>query len=80
MKTMSTQPDSINPQHYRQHPSGVECIEVTQHFNYCLGNVIKYVWRAGLKQDAVEDLRKAAWYIDREIRRREASDESAKSV
>ncbi len=77
---MSTQPDSINPQHYRQHPSGVECIEVTQHFNYCLGNVIKYVWRAGLKQDAVEDLRKAAWYIDREIRRREASDESAKSV
>ena len=77
---MSTQPDSINPQHYRQHPSGVECIEVTQHFNYCLGNVIKYVWRAGLKQDAVEDLRKAAWYIDRGIRRREASDESAKSV
>jgi hypothetical protein len=77
---MSTQPDSINPQHYRQHPSGVECIEVTQHCNFCIGNAIKYLWRAGLKGDAVEDLRKAAWYIDREIRRREASDESAKSV
>jgi hypothetical protein len=74
------QPDNINPQHYRQHPSGVECIEVTQHCNFCIGNAIKYLWRAGLKGDAVEDLRKAAWYIDREIRRREASDESAKSV
>ena len=77
---MSTQPDSINPQHYRQHPSGVECIEVTQHCNFCIGNAIKYLWRAGLKGDAVEDLRKAAWYIDREIKKREASDESAKSV
>jgi hypothetical protein len=68
---MSTQPDNINPHHYRQHPSGVECIEVTQHCNFCIGNAIKYLWRAGLKGDAVEDLRKAAWYIDREIRRRE---------
>jgi hypothetical protein len=66
------QPDNINPQHYRQHPSGVECIEVTQHCNFCIGNAIKYLWRAGLKGDAVEDLRKAAWYIDREIKRREA--------
>jgi hypothetical protein len=74
------QPDNINPQHYRQHPSGVECIEVTQHCNFCIGNAIKYLWRAGLKGDAVEDLKKAAWYIDREIKRREASDESAKSV
>jgi hypothetical protein len=65
------QPDNINPQHYRQHPSGVECIEVTQHCNFCIGNAIKYLWRAGLKGDAVEDLKKAAWYIDREIRRRE---------
>ncbi len=66
------QPDNINPQHYRSHPSGVECIEVTQHCNFCIGNAIKYLWRAGLKGDAVEDLRKAAWYIDREIKRREA--------
>jgi hypothetical protein len=69
---MSTQPDSINPSHYRQHPSGVECIEVTQHCNFCIGNAIKYLWRAGLKGDAVEDLKKAAWYIDREIKRLEA--------
>lgn len=66
------EPDNINPSHYRQHPSGVECIEVTQHCNFCIGNAIKYLWRAGLKGDAVEDLRKAAWYIDREIRRLEA--------
>jgi hypothetical protein len=65
-------PDNINPQHYRQHPSGVECITITEHFGFCIGNAIKYLWRAGLKGDAVEDLRKAAWYIDREIRRREA--------
>jgi hypothetical protein len=69
---MSTQPDNINPQHYRQHPSGVECITITEHFGFCIGNAIKYLWRAGLKGDAVEDLRKAAWYIDREIRRLEA--------
>jgi len=66
------EPDNINPQHYRQHPSGVECITITEHFGFCIGNAIKYLWRAGLKGDAVEDLRKAAWYIDREIRRREA--------
>jgi hypothetical protein len=66
------QPDNINPQHYRSHPSGVECIAITEHFGFCIGNAIKYLWRAGLKGDAVEDLRKAAWYIDREIKRREA--------
>jgi hypothetical protein len=35
-----------------------------------LGNAVKYIWRADLKADAVEDLRKAAWYLDREIARR----------
>ena len=63
--------DSINsPKHYTQHASGVECIEVAEHMNFCLGNAQKYLWRAGLKGDAVEDLRKAAWYIQREIKRR----------
>ena len=37
--------------------------------NFCLGNALKYLWRAGLKGDAVEDLKKARWYIDREIKR-----------
>jgi hypothetical protein len=63
--------DPINhPKHYTQHPSGVECIEVAEHYNFCLGNAIKYIWRAGIKSDnPVEDLKKAAWYIEREIQR-----------
>lgn len=63
--------DPVNrPEHYTAHPSGVECIQITEHMNFCLGNVIKYVWRAGLKNDAVEDLKKARFYLDREIARR----------
>lgn len=62
-------PDAIDPTHYREHPSGVDCITITEHMNFCLGNAVKYVWRAGLKGEAVEDLEKAAWYIDREIQR-----------
>jgi hypothetical protein len=61
--------DAINPPHYQAHPSGVECIQITEHMNFCLGNAIKYIWRAGLKNNAIEDLRKARWYIDREIAR-----------
>lgn len=60
-----------NPPHYNSHPSGVECITVTEHFSFCLGNAIKYLWRAGLKGDALEDLKKARWYIEREISRLE---------
>lgn len=62
---------NINPKHYTQHPSGIECIQITEHLNFCLGNAIKYIWRAGLKGDAIEDLQKAKWYIEREIKRRE---------
>lgn len=63
--------DPVNhPKHYTAHPSGIECIQVTRHFNFCLGNAIKYIWRAGLKDDAVEDLRKAIWYIQEEINER----------
>lgn len=62
--------DAVNPKHYRSHPSGVECIQVTEHMNFNLGNAVKYIWRAGLKSDSpVEDLKKAAWYINREIER-----------
>ena len=62
--------DPINhPAHYTSHPSGVECIDIAEHMNFCLGNALKYIWRAGLKGDAVEDLKKARWYIDREIER-----------
>jgi hypothetical protein len=63
--------DKINhPLHYNTHPSGVECIQITEHMNFCLGNVVKYVWRAGLKDaDTLTDLRKAAFYLNREIDR-----------
>lgn len=63
--------DTINhPPHYTAHPSGVECITVTEHFGFNIGNAIKYLWRAGLKSsDPLEDLHKAAWYVNREIER-----------
>ena len=62
--------DDVNhPAHYTQHPSGVECVDIAEAFNFNIGNAIKYLWRAGLKGDALEDLRKAAWYVQREIER-----------
>lgn len=64
--------DPIRPNHYSSHPSGIECIDVAEGFNFNLGNVVKYVWRSGQKGDATEDLRKARWYLDREIARIEA--------
>jgi len=66
---MSAPPDPVNPPHYRAHPAGIECIAVAEHFSFCLGNAIKYIWRAGKKGNVIEDLRKARWYIDREISR-----------
>lgn len=65
--------DPVNhPAHYNDHPSGVECIQITEHMNFCLGNAVKYLWRSGKKTaDAIEDLRKAIFYIKREITRLE---------
>lgn len=64
--------DKTNPTHYTQHPSGVECIDIIEHMHFNLGNAIKYIWRADLKHDdnGELDLRKAAWYINRELKRR----------
>jgi hypothetical protein len=63
--------DPVNkPRHYTEHPSGVECIQITEHMGFNLGNALKYIWRCDLKLDAVEDLRKARWYLDREIFKR----------
>jgi len=61
--------DDVNhPAHYTAHPTGVECIDIVEHMNFNLGNAIKYIWRAGLKSpDAEKDLRKATWYLSREI-------------
>lgn len=66
-------PDLINnPPHYTAHPSGVECLTITRHMGFNLGNAVKYIWRADLKGDALSDLRKAAFYIADEIAKREA--------
>jgi len=63
-----------HPTHYTSHPSGVECIDITEWMNFCMGNAAKYLWRAGLKsENPIEDLKKARWYIDREIQRLERS-------
>lgn len=61
--------DPTNPEHYKSHPSGIECIQITEHMNFNLGNAIKYIWRAGLKGETVADLEKARWYLEREIER-----------
>lgn len=64
--------ETVNhPPHYNAHPSGVECIEIVEHMCFNLGNAIKYIWRADEKGNAIEDLEKARWYLDREITRRQ---------
>lgn len=63
--------DPVNhPKHYCSHPSGTECITITEHMTFLLGNAMKYIWRADDK-NGLEDLRKARWYLDREIANRE---------
>lgn len=70
-------PSAVNhPSHYTSHPSGIECIDITRHYCFSIGNAIKYLWRAGLKTDAaltskekeIEDLQKAIWYINDRIK------------
>lgn len=56
-----------NPDHYNLHPSGIECIDVTRHMNFCLGNALKYIWRCEYKGNKEQDLRKAIWYINKEL-------------
>lgn len=76
--TSKNKNDQVNhPKHYTSDPSGIECIDITRHRNFNIGNAIKYLWRAGLKEDKdrklidkqVEDLNKAVWYLVDEIHR-----------
>lgn len=76
--------DNVNhPKHYTSDPSGVECIQITKYRDFCIGNAMKYLWRAGLKADegrdqkdkTIEDLRKAIWYIQEEIKLLDAEDD-----
>lgn len=67
-----TNQDEVNhPSHYTSDPSGIECIQITRHRNFNIGNAIKYLWRAGLKDgnSDIQDLQKAVWYIQDEIER-----------
>ena len=59
----------LKPKHYNVHPAGFECIELARHLNFCLGNALKYIWRAGLKdgEHETKDLAKAIWYLQDEI-------------
>lgn len=68
--------DNVNhPKHYTSDPSGIECIDIVKYRDFCIGNAIKYLWRAGLKEEEgltnkekqIEDLQKAIWYINKEI-------------
>lgn len=64
--------DAVNhPAHYTSHPSGIECIVVAEHMTFNVGNATKYLWRCGHKGSLIEDLKKARWYIEREIMRLE---------
>lgn len=70
--------DPVNkPKHYNSSPAvcdcgrPIECIDVTRHMTFNIGNVVKYIWRAGLKGSLIEDLKKARWYLDDEIKKHE---------
>jgi ribosomal protein L21E len=60
-----------HPSHYTWLPNGLEVIDLAEHLNFSRGNAVKYIARAGHKDAAteLEDLKKARWYIDREIQR-----------
>lgn len=61
-----------HPAHYGGQDNPYEAIKIIEAYdlNFCLGNVIKYVLRAGKKDDEIEDLRKALWYLDRELKKK----------
>lgn len=67
--------DPINPSYYKNTPFGIEVIEITKHYDFCIGNALKYIFRAGKKheqgienkQKHIDDLKKAIWYLTTEI-------------
>lgn len=76
--------DPVNhPSHYTSSPArcpecghGIECIDITRHMGFNLGNTVKYVWRCDLKNDAIEDLEKAVFYLQDEIKERKRKHDS----
>jgi hypothetical protein len=75
LSTLDQEHDEVNhPSHYTWLPNGVEVIDITENFNFTLGNALKYIMRAGHKHDEpLTDLRKAVWYLNREIARLEST-------
>ena len=76
-----------HPEWYNKHPSGIECIDIARHYNFNIGNVIKYIWRAGLKDcpdndvnKKIEDLEKASWYLKDEITQLKLSSQSKQNL
>ena len=56
--------EAVNhPKHYTAHPSGIECIEVTRHMPFSLGNAFKYIFRHKNKNQPKQDILKALWYL-----------------
>lgn len=67
---VATPPEAVNhPAHYGGAENPYEAIKVIEAWElpFCLGNTVKYISRAGKKGDRLEDLKKAAWYLQREI-------------
>lgn len=63
-----------HPKHYTSRGIGYECIDITQHQNFCTGNAIKYLWRYQAKGTPLEDLEKARWYAHKAMKRQETID------
>ena len=65
---MGLSADNVNhPKHYTSDECGVEAIELTSLLPNCIGNALKYVWRCGKKDDSVQELKKALWYVNYSI-------------
>ena len=66
-----TENDPVNsPDHYTWHPAGVECIRIIEVFPHNIAAAMGYLWRHDHKGEPIQDLRKAVWHIEREIKRR----------
>lgn len=79
---MSKRPEAVDhPAHYGGAGNPYEAINVIEAWSlgFCLGNTVKYIARAGKKGDLIEDLKKARWYLDREIVRLEKEEEKCQT-
>ncbi|HEY4269501.1 MAG TPA: DUF3310 domain-containing protein [Galbitalea sp.] len=65
----SAYPDAVRPPYYGTDDAGIQAIDIIENMNFCRGNAIKYLWRAGSKDNELDDLYKAKWYVEREIAR-----------